>query len=461
MRLLFVKDALVWPRSSGHDVHTFYMMKACADLGHEVSLATVTEPTPEALEGLPLACRWRLDTPVAGDTTTAGTWIQRRFRSFWGVSEIQIENLRRVVADWHPHAVIVVGLDALPYFPAISGPVRIWYAADEWALHHLSQLRPTIASWREHLYAAAVKWVYERAHRQDVDRVWVVSRSDQRAMRWLAGMRHVDVLPNGVDGELFAPGDGEPVHDQSAVFWGRLDFGPNIQALAVVLQSRVAAGAARVPDARVHDHRVQPERAVRSSPSRDGMSLAANLRDLRDEARQPRGGRAAVRVRGRHQEQAARGGRARTADRLHAAAAEGLRGQIRRSISARDAGRVRRGHRWSSGPMPRADADRERRSGLGGQHHTWAATARDAMGRSSWECSAMSAARRPPFASGSCCTSCRWPAPRCSSRKPSGGWDRAFDATVSLPRRHRRPGRAAAARGRAGDRLSSAGRPGI
>ena len=284
MRLLFVKDALVWPRSSGHDVHTFYMMKACADLGHEVSLATVTEPTPEALEGLPLACRWRLDAPVAGDTTTAGTWIQRRFRSFWGVSEIQIENLRRVVADWHPHALIVVGLDALPYFPAISGPVRIWYAADEWALHHLSQLRPTIASWREHLYAAAVKWVYERAHRRDVDRVWVVSRSDQRAMRWLAGMRHVDVLPNGVDGDFFRPGDGNP-DDQSAVFWGRLDFGPNIQALEWFCRRVWPRVRREAPDARFTIIGFNPGEAVRSLASRDGISLVADLDDLRDAAR--------------------------------------------------------------------------------------------------------------------------------------------------------------------------------
>ena len=36
MRLLFVKQSLAWPRASGHDVHTYYMMKACAGLGHAV-----------------------------------------------------------------------------------------------------------------------------------------------------------------------------------------------------------------------------------------------------------------------------------------------------------------------------------------------------------------------------------------------------------------------------------------
>ena len=55
MRLLFVKDSLAWPRSSGHDVHSFHMMQALARLGHEVGLLTAAEPAPEAIAGLPLS----------------------------------------------------------------------------------------------------------------------------------------------------------------------------------------------------------------------------------------------------------------------------------------------------------------------------------------------------------------------------------------------------------------------
>ena len=36
LRLLFVKECLAWPRSSGHDVHTFHMMRALASLGHSL-----------------------------------------------------------------------------------------------------------------------------------------------------------------------------------------------------------------------------------------------------------------------------------------------------------------------------------------------------------------------------------------------------------------------------------------
>ena len=55
MRLLFVKHTLAWPRVSGHDVHAFHMMQACAARGHEVVLATAVEPAPEAIRDLGLA----------------------------------------------------------------------------------------------------------------------------------------------------------------------------------------------------------------------------------------------------------------------------------------------------------------------------------------------------------------------------------------------------------------------
>jgi hypothetical protein len=53
--LLFVKGRLAWPRASGHDVHCFHMMRALADLGHSISLATVERPAAASIEGLALA----------------------------------------------------------------------------------------------------------------------------------------------------------------------------------------------------------------------------------------------------------------------------------------------------------------------------------------------------------------------------------------------------------------------
>jgi glycosyltransferase involved in cell wall biosynthesis len=284
VRLLFVKHSLVWPRSSGHDVHTFHMMKACAELGHDVSLATVVPPEKPAIEGAQLRELIRLDGGSLPDTPLPGTFLQRRFRSFWGIEDDRVMALKLAVDRLKPDAVVVSGLDALPYFPALSGTIRIWYAADEWVLHHLSQLQLSLSSWREHVRDAVIKGLYERAHRHVIDRVWVVSEGDQRAMNRLAGIKHADLLPNGVDSHVFAPG-GETVREKSAVFWGRLDFGPNIQALEWFCRRVWPLVRRQVPDGTVTIIGFQPTDHVRAMTGHDGIELRANLRDLRGEAR--------------------------------------------------------------------------------------------------------------------------------------------------------------------------------
>jgi glycosyltransferase involved in cell wall biosynthesis len=285
MRLLFVKRSLAWPRSSGHDVHTFYMMKACAELGHEVSFASVVVPEPYAVDGVNLQETIRLTAPLADDPEPlSGTWLQHRFRSFWGIEDHWVISLRQAVRRLRPHAVIVSGLDVLPFLPPLEGTVRIWYAADEWMLHHVSQLQASFASWREHARDAAIKGLYERAHRHVVDRAWVVSERDRWAMRRLAGVGEVDLLPNGVDGVTFAPGHETPV-DRTAVFWGRLDFGPNVQALEWFCHRVWPLVRGKVADAAFTVIGFQPTDVVKRLVSQPGISLQANLRDLRSTAR--------------------------------------------------------------------------------------------------------------------------------------------------------------------------------
>lgn len=281
MRLLFAKHSLVWPRSSGHDVHAYYMMKACATLGHDVSLATVGEPSSQAIAGLPLRAHFRLDD--RGDTGALNgraSWLQRRFRSFYGIPDARLSALVRAADESRADAVVVVGLDGLPYFPALSGRVRVWYAADEWVLHHLSQLRLGDPALRANLRDAAVKGLYERAHRGVVDRVWVVSEPERRAMRLVSGVRNVDVLPNGVDSEYFRPGQERP-EERTAVFWGRLDFGPNIQALEWFAHRVWPLIRRDTPDARFTIIGFQPSDAVRRLATIEGIELLPDLQDLR------------------------------------------------------------------------------------------------------------------------------------------------------------------------------------
>lgn len=283
MRLLFVKDSLGWPLANGHDVHCFHRMQALARLGHEVSLLTAADPPPPVLERLQLTLRRTF--PIDGEAPGVSprlSRLQERFRSYWGVSPGRIAAVPRVAEECRADAVIVDGLNALPYLGAVEGRCRVWHAGDEWAWHHLSQIqlrRP--GTWSE-IRTALVKGLYERAYGSLVDRIWLVTETDRRAMRWVTGVRNIDVIPNGVDGEHYRPME-QPQGERSCVFWGRLDFGPNIQALQWFCKRIWPKVRQQAPDARFTIYGFCLTEPVRALADQEGVTIISDLPDLRSE----------------------------------------------------------------------------------------------------------------------------------------------------------------------------------
>jgi glycosyltransferase involved in cell wall biosynthesis len=285
MRFLFVKETLTWPRSTGHDVHCFHLMKALTKLGHEVSLTTVIKPIPEAIDSLLLARQFTLNADYDSTNSLKAlrlSYLQERFRSYWGVPTDHIKAVARAAADLRADVVITVGLNGLPYLGGVRDAIRVWYAADEWVLHHLEVTRwKQPATWG-HIRAAAVKGLYERVYAPLCDRIWVVASGDRRSMRWITGMNSVDALYSGVDSEYYRPGDEAEI-EQSCVFWGRLDFDPNIQALQWFCQNVWPLLRQHAPDARFRILGFQPGPEVQGLADRDGISLQPNLPDIRRE----------------------------------------------------------------------------------------------------------------------------------------------------------------------------------
>jgi glycosyltransferase involved in cell wall biosynthesis len=287
VRLLFVKEALAWPRSSGHDVHCYHMMRALGRLGHEVALATARPVVPGAVDGLALARLDCLADAPAGGPPVGLSRLQERFRSYWGVDPGRIRAVGRVAQEWGADAVVAVGLGVLPYLGAVEGARRVWYAADEWAWHHLSQVRWSRPATWGNVRDALVKGLYERAYAPLLDRVWVVTEADRRAMRWVAGTARLDVLPNGVDADHYRPRDVAE-EERTCTFWGRLDFGPNLQALEWFLRRVWPRVRRAAPDARFTAYGFRPPAEVRALSGRDGVEVVADLPDLRGEvARHP------------------------------------------------------------------------------------------------------------------------------------------------------------------------------
>jgi glycosyltransferase involved in cell wall biosynthesis len=280
MRLLFVKDSLTWPRVSGHDVHSYHMLRALGELGHEVYLTTRCPPLAAAVEGLDLqgTRSWK----ATGTSIPALTRWQEKFRSYWGVETNFMQAVAEQADQLDVDAVVAVGLEVLPLLAGVKGATRIWYAADEWVWHHLSVVRVTQPGTWNHVLEAVVKGLYEYTFRNVVDRAWVVSDADRRAMRWIAGIKQVDVIPNGVDADHFSPRQ-MPEIPHSCVFWGRLDFEPNIQALQWFCRTVWPQIVARVPAAVFKIIGFAPVPEVKQLAEQPGVTLLENLPDLRDE----------------------------------------------------------------------------------------------------------------------------------------------------------------------------------
>lgn len=288
MRFLFVKDELCWPRVSGHDVHAFGMMSALRDAGHSVSLLAAKPCGKTALGDLELvANRTFSDHSQNGDEVAARaslclSRLQTKFCSYWGIPAARIREVAEVAQELHADVVVAVGLDVLPYLAKVRRAQRVWYAADEWVVHHLSQVFVTRPESWNNLQAAAIKGLYEWAFAPCVDRVWLVSQRDAKATRLVMRGVATDVVPNGVNTEDYAPQNVTEI-DQSCVFWGRLDFGPNLDAVRWFAHRVWRPLTLRNPAARFTVFGFKPGDEIRRLAAEFDFELITDLPDIRSQ----------------------------------------------------------------------------------------------------------------------------------------------------------------------------------
>ena len=280
-RLLFLKHSLQWPRVRGHDVHTYALMKALGDMGHELNLFTVERPADAALAGL------RTRSTVSSEVAERGEpvplpWLQERFRSYWGVEGEDLTAFGALARQWQPDVIVATGPEALPYL-AVSprSSCRVWYAADDLSWQHLVQVRSLGRDAWANLRMAVINAAYERTFSRSFDRAWVVSDVDARAMHLIGGARRVDVIPNGVDTDYFRPRQ-QPGRPNSAIFWGNMSFEPNVRAVEWFCSTVWPIIRQRRPTARLSIAGSSPSQAVRHLSGKHGVEVLGQLEDIRD-----------------------------------------------------------------------------------------------------------------------------------------------------------------------------------
>ncbi|MCL4544023.1 MAG: glycosyltransferase family 4 protein [Chloroflexi bacterium] len=150
--------------------------------------------------------------------------------------------LRRVVQQWQPCCIQCEGLEVFPYALEVDVPIILDAHNAEWVLQWRAA---TVAFQRAQLAPALYSLIqtvklrrYEREAIRKAHTTISVSASDRADLLHLLPGARIEVLPNGVDPEVYSPLPIEAPLGESLLFAGKMDFRPNIEG-ALWLAKRV------------------------------------------------------------------------------------------------------------------------------------------------------------------------------------------------------------------------------
>ncbi len=279
MRVLFFQYGLAVPPRAGADLHTTKVAEELQKRGHDVRYLCFElqqeGPLPFPVEAVSVT-----DEADGGDLRLTATF--RNLMRYWATSPARLSSARRAVVEVGFDVCIATGIHGLLLLHQLEDRQTIWYAGDELTVGILSQLAWAngVGRNRKLLAEAARVLLFTRMSRDVPNETWVVARRDARSMRRIMGRRNVSVIENGVDTERYRPIEGE-VGKRSAIFWGRLDFGPNEQAVRFLVQRVWPLVREIEPQARLIVMGFAPSKRVLALAAQPGVELIANAPDIR------------------------------------------------------------------------------------------------------------------------------------------------------------------------------------
>ena len=266
MKLLVVTSRFPYPIERGDKLRAYHQIRQLAGR-HEVVLVALTEHEVPAdhLARLEALCarvhvvrRSRLTT-LRGVATAPLRRLPLQVGYFQAPS-VQAE-VRAIVEREQPDHVycqlvrtaeLARGLDCpstIDYQDAFSAAARRRAAHSVWGLRQVLEREADAVSRYE---AESFGWF---------DRHVIISEQDRRLLEF-DGADKVEVLPNGVDTEFFAPGDLAP-DARDLVFVGNMGYPPNVAAATVLAEEILPLVQRERPGTDLLIAGARPTRAVR------------------------------------------------------------------------------------------------------------------------------------------------------------------------------------------------------
>lgn len=286
-RLLYISHRVPFPPDKGERVRAFHQLRALAE-HFDVSLACLTHSPADlqAIDQLRPLCTTILHAP-AGSMRTAVTGLLRGRCVTRGVFDRPALHRQIATEANSPPFDLVVCYssstvsyldDVGPDTPTVMDLVDV----DSQKFLDYADRARLLSRWVYRREARGVRKL-EAQSLSRCDAVLVVTQAERALLAERPGAGKVQVVPNGVDVELFQPlpGKAAPNASPELVFTGQMDYRPNVEAvcwfadevLPLLLQSR--------SDLRFTIVGRQPAPAVTALAERPGVSVTGTVADVR------------------------------------------------------------------------------------------------------------------------------------------------------------------------------------
>lgn len=290
MHVLFLSTRSPWPLNGGHPLRTYHLLREAAKR-HRVSFLTFVQHEEE-WEGLAVLeefCDSVTALPVPSDRSRAAlaASLMRNVASSlpFVAEKYDSAEMRAAIARVAEHAPVdLLHLDMLPlsvYNGAAGNPptVLVDHNVEYILLERRAKTQRGAAKAFWAAQAARLKR-FEAAAVRAATRTIAVSDVDAEILRGLVPGAEVRVVPNGVDGAFFQPGD-EPDDSDNLVFVGAMTHYPNVDSVKHFVEDIWPRVRAARPAARLTVVGAHPPAAIRGYNGRDGVEVAGQVPDIR------------------------------------------------------------------------------------------------------------------------------------------------------------------------------------
>ncbi|HEV8357815.1 MAG TPA: glycosyltransferase family 4 protein [Gemmatimonadales bacterium] len=254
---LIVANRLPFPLDDGWKVRTFHITRAVADLVPTVlavgggSSERELAAAQEALGASVTVVDLPFPRPYTALRLAAGLLTSMPIH-YWNHQSAATHRALRGLAGRHRFDIAVAVTSFMwPYARAV-GPAA-FRVVDTHNVDSVTMSRyvGTLPGGTRRAYAALTARKMRRLERRvyrAADSVWVCSRAEAELVASFAPTARVLVVPNGVDGSAFVSNGPPPIRSRRLLFFGRLDYYPNLDGLRHFCERVLPVIRHRIPD---------------------------------------------------------------------------------------------------------------------------------------------------------------------------------------------------------------------